>query len=99
MGERPTLHEIAAMPYSQTLQAVRQHYDPAWGKNSEEGEPIKAWRVSFDWEISGSFDEVIEAETEDEAMEEARARAADDASFCGELEISFDEIKPAKGPA
>lgn len=92
---KPTLQEIAAMPFSQTVDALRKHYDPAWGKVDEDGEPAKAWRVRFDWEIKGRFDEVIEAASEEEALEIAKEQAADDA-FGEEVEADFVRITPAK---
>jgi hypothetical protein len=95
MSEKPTLHDIAAMPFSKTLSAIRTHYDPAWGKTTEDGAAIKEWRVQFYWEISGKFDQIIEAETEDKALELAREYAQDDAS-CGKLETSHEKTTPAR---
>ena len=92
---KPTLHEIAAMPFSRTADAIRKHYDPAWGKNGEDGEPIKAWRVRFEWTVSGDFDEVIEAATEEEALEEAEEWVRDD-YFSGHFEIDSSKVTPAK---
>ena len=96
----PTLHEIAAMPYSETVEAIRKHYDPAWGKNDNEGEPVKAWRVCFDWTLDGTFDHEVEAATEEDAIEQAREWALDDAyaahfSICGSPKVTA--IKAARG--
>ena len=91
------MHEIAAMPFSRTAEAVRKHYDPAWGKNDEDGEPVKAWRVRFDWTVSGSYDEVVEAATEDEAREIAEEEVRDDI-WGGDLEVDMPRITPAKAP-
>ncbi len=80
----PTLHEIAAMPFPASLEAVRKHYDPKWGLDQPDG-PGK-FRVRFEWTISGFFDEEIEAESAEEAEEIARERAADDART-GDFEV------------
>lgn len=92
---RPSLHEIAAMPFSRTAEAVRKHYDPAWGENDEDGEPVKAWRVRFYWTVSGSYDEVVEAATDDEARAIAKEEVRDDI-WSGDLGIDMPRVTPAK---
>lgn len=96
MSATPTLHDIAAMPYSQTIPAIRKHYDPAWGKNDEDGNPITAFRVRFDWTLSGRFDQVIEASTEEEARETAIEWIRDD-TYSADLDLDRVEITPSKG--
>lgn len=91
----PSLHEIAAMPYSQTLKAIREHYDPAWGKNTDDGEPIKAWRVQFNWEVRGRFDEIIEADSEEDALALAKECVGDDI-WSDDVETDCEKITPAK---
>ena len=93
----PSLHEIAAMPYSETLPAIRAHYDPAWGKNDDDGEPILAFRVQFDWTLSGRFDQVVEADTEEEARKTAVSWIHDD-TYSAHLDIDGEKIEPAKAP-
>lgn len=36
-GEKPSLAEIAAMPFPASLNAMRQHYNPDWGKPDRAG--------------------------------------------------------------
>jgi hypothetical protein len=93
---KPSLHEIAALPYSKTAEAVRQHYDPDWGKVTDDGQPAKSWRVRFSWTISGKFDQEIDAETEDEAREIAKDWAVDDA-YTGYFDPGIMKVTPVKG--
>lgn len=86
----PTLHEIAAMPFSAGQKAVREHYDPHWGKELPEGK-VK-FRVQFDWTLEGEFNEEIEAESEEEAQEIAESMIHDD-TYSAHLDISFVKIK------
>jgi hypothetical protein len=92
---KPTIQEIAAMPFPKSLQAVREYYDPSWGKNDEEGEPIKAFRVRFDWTLRGRFDDVIEANTEAEALEKAMEWVHDH-TYSADVETAREVITPAK---
>ena len=95
MSGKPTLHEIAAMPYSQTADAVRRHYDPDWGKVTEDGEPSRIWRVRFRWTISGTFDDEIEADSEQEAREIAQEWARDDA-YSADFEAGHMKVTPVE---
>lgn len=80
------------MPFPASMLAVRQHYDPAWHNVDEDGEPIKSWRVRFDWSLSGKFDQVIEADTEADAIEIAKDWVHDD-TYSACLEISSKKVE------
>lgn len=93
---KPTLHEIAAMPFPASQKAMREHYDPRWHK--EEAQGLKRFRVRFDWALVGTFDEIVEAEDEDEAKEIAREQAQDDAaSEYYDFEVEGMKVTPTKG--
>lgn len=66
---KPTLHEIAALPFPESLAAIRRHYDPLWGKLPEpDGEP-RAFKIEMEWEVveRGTFVETVIARSEAEA--------------------------------
>lgn len=88
---KPSLHEIAAMPFPASQEAMRKHYNPDWHKDLPEGK--KVFRVSVDWTMDGSFVENIEAESEDEAKELAREYASEDAHNNYDLEVTILSIK------
>ena len=88
---KPTLHEIAAMPFPASQEAMRKHYNPDWHKELPEGK--KMFRVSVDWTIEGSFVEDIEAEDEDEAKELAREYALEDAGNQDYIDVTILSIK------
>jgi hypothetical protein len=95
---KPTLREIAAMPYPASERAMREHYDKNWHRDLPEADEDgkRKFRVRFDWEISGSFDDEVEAGDEEEAEDIAREMAADNAwSVNNDLEVSFVRITPA----
>lgn len=91
--QKPTLQEIAAMPMRASQEAMRKHYDPDWGKTAPEGKRV--FRVTVDWEISGTFTEDIEAEDEDDAKAQARELASEDANdhVFREISVSFRKIE------
>ena len=69
--EKPSLHEIAAMPFPASQAAMRKHYNPHWGKEIPEGAEKRKFTVSVDWTASGTEYYTVEAFTEDEAEDEA----------------------------
>lgn len=64
---RPTLQEIASMPYPASLKAMREHYNPAWGKDIGDGE--KEFTIEVTYEVRNSETVTVEAFTADEAEE------------------------------
>lgn len=70
---KPSLHEIAAMPYPASEKAMREHYDPHWGKY-EKGEKAK-FSVKIEYSYKGADFQEFEVEAKDEA--EAQRMALD----------------------
>lgn len=66
--EKPSLHDIAAMPYPRSVEAMRKHYNPQWGKGKD-GE-LQTWKVRL--EYSYRTDDVwtceVQAVDEDDAI-------------------------------
>jgi hypothetical protein len=92
----PTLHEIAAMPLSIGLKAIREHYDPHWGKEIPKGKG--KFRVTFDWAVEGHFDDEVEAESEEEAKCMAEEMVKDDI-WTADLDLDRVKITLVQEPA
>ena len=93
MAEVPSLHEIAAMPFPASMFAMREHYDPKWHSDApQDGEGKGRYRVRFDWTISGTFDDVIEADSAEDAREIAEEYARDDARS-GDFDVGFPKVE------
>ena len=69
--ERPSLHEIAAMPFPASRNAMREHYNPHWGKEVPEDGQKRKFKVQVEYSIPEYFEATIEAFSKDEAREEA----------------------------
>lgn len=82
--DAPSLHEIAAMPFPASVEAMRKHYVPDWGKPVPDGaEGKRAFKVRVEYDITISDDTIVEvfAFDEDEALELAEAQVeAEDTS-------------------
>jgi len=79
---KPTLHEIAAMPFPQSIEAMRTHYQRDWAKPLPKSvEAKRKFRVEVEYEVSYSDTETVEVEAwsgeeaEDLAAEEVCKRA------------------------
>ena len=88
---KPTLREIAAMPFPASQQAMRKHYDANWGLEPVGKEGPRKFLVKAEWSISGDFAEVIEAESEEEAKDKAKEWVMDD-SYSGHLLFDLKSI-------
>ncbi len=64
--EKPTLHEIAAMPYSETIKAMREHYDPLYGFPMGDGAKQK-YTVEVRYSYVCTDWETVDVEASDEA--------------------------------
>lgn len=72
-----SLHEIAALPFPASLNAIREHYDPTWGRpQSDEPRKFKV-RVDYSISSSGTDTVTVEAENEDAAREAGIDAVAD----------------------
>lgn len=79
MSARPTLHEIAAMPFPASVEAMREHYNPHWGKDTGDNE-LRTYRVKVIYETRSDEIQVVEVEafTEEEALDLAEDKVAED---------------------
>lgn len=83
---RPSLHEIANMPLSETLPAIRKFYDPNWGREGPEfGE--KKYAVTIEYETVLENVEVIDvrADSPEQAGEKARDIFCDTKDYDDEI--------------
>ena len=75
----PSLHEIAAMPYPQSIKAMREHYVHDWGKPIPDGASTKqTYAVEMLFTLTVNEHETIEIEAWSEA--ETIAEAEDQVS-------------------
>lgn len=81
--ERPSLHEIAAMPFPASQDAMRKHYDPSWHRTGDEGKPL--WRFAIEYSFVETETETFEVEAYD--ADEARELAKEQ---CREIHGSRD---------
>jgi len=90
MSDKPTLHEIAAMPYSETIKAMREHYDPLYGFPTGNGEKSK-YTIQVEYTVTSTEFETVEVEASDE--EEAIELAGDEAyRICRGLGEDFEVV-------
>lgn len=64
---KPTIQEIAAMPFPASVEAMRKHYNPHWGKDVPEDGEKRTFDVRVEWSVNGSESYTVEAFSEDEA--------------------------------
>lgn len=78
MASKPTLHDIAAMPFPASVEAMRKHYNPAWGRPVDGDGSRRTYRVKLSGEVrtvKPIYETVeIAAFSEDEAIELAQAQ-------------------------
>jgi len=72
---KPTLHEIAAMPFSETVKAIQQFYDPKFGVAEPQDEGAIEFMVTVDW--SYRHDESEQFTVRADSLAEARKKAKD----------------------
>lgn len=70
-AEKPSLHEIAAMPFPSSQNAMRKYYNPQWGKPIPDGAEKQTYAVQIDFEVTLTDSRTVEVEafTEEEAEE------------------------------
>lgn len=87
---KPSLREIAEMPYPASLLAMRQHYNPEWGKPIPDGAKLRTFRVKVEYSYSVSERETVEVEAF--TKEEAEDKACEQISLKtpSEYDIEFD---------
>jgi hypothetical protein len=74
-AEKPSLKQIADMPYPLSLCAMRKHYNAKWGIPVADGETLTQWKVKIHYETreTGTATYNVEAMNEEEAKELAEA--------------------------
>lgn len=88
--DKPTLHEIAAMPFPASVEAMRKFYEPQWGREQlPEG---TKFRITADWTIEGHFDDTVEADSAEKAKALVRDWVLDDA-YTGTLHVVFRTVE------
>lgn len=73
--EKPTLNEIAAMPFPLSMVATRAFYDKDWHKPAPDGETPCKWKVSITYKTTSEewFDCEVVAVCEADAIEAGEA--------------------------
>lgn len=97
--DKPSLHEIAAMPYPASLQAMRKHYVHDWGKPVPEGVTAKQkFDVEVEYEVTERHRKTVEVEAwnEDEASEEACLKVENWHRLADDVEIENVTVKPSR---
>ena len=97
---KPTIHEIAAMPYPASERAMREHYNPDWHKPIPESVTAPSeFTVDVEYSLCVTETVTVEAWTEEEALgkaaEEVAERAKADAPLYAAVEIEHCSL--AKG--
>ena len=84
---RPTLQEIAAMPFPASQTAMRKHYDPSWGRVGEDGKPKWRVQVEYSYTETGSDTFEVEAFDKQEADNAARVQCEEENDYHDGFEI------------
>lgn len=86
--EKPSLHEIAAMPYPASEKAMREFYDKNWGRYRKDGE-LSKFKVEIEYSVRTTdyWECEVEAVDEEEAEKLARDKFDD-----ADLDCSWDEF-------
>lgn len=100
MSEKPTRHEIAAMPFPASVTAMRKHYVKDWAIPTPEGvDGKRKFAVKFQYSISNTETETVEVEawTEEEAeelgVEKVCGKAEDDCPANAYADVECTEVK------
>ncbi len=88
----PTLHEIAAMPFPASRDAMRKFYNPNWGRPSAEDDGVNTYIVEVRWTASGYQEYTVEASDEDQAEAIAREKFDADYDLPDEAEWDFADV-------
>jgi len=99
VGEKPSLHEIAAMPYPASVMAMREHYNSGWGKPlpDEKYDEPRTFKVRIDYSFTtqGQRSYTVEALSEEEAEEMAVNEFDNDRQVETDAEIDLVRAKLA----
>ena len=95
----PSLHEIAAMPFPASLNAMRKHYNPDWGKPVPEGAEFREFEVRVEYEYTVRETETVKVEafSQEEAIEKAGDKLAEENRHAEEFDVIDARVVGAKG--
>ena len=98
MMSKPSLHDIAAMPFPQSEQALEKHYGVKPKREWNEG-VLKSFtvRIAYSWRTSDSIFYDIEAASEEEALKIAEERFDGDTSIDAD-DPDIDDVRVEGGP-
>jgi hypothetical protein len=93
----PSLHDIANMPFSETLGAIRKYYDPNFERHSDAGGEGDVYTVQITYQIRADRDDEyrVIATSEEEAIEKAKDQLYLDE---GISEYDIDDAIVISGP-
>lgn len=86
---KPTLHDIAAMPFPASRDAMRKHYNPKWGRDTGDGE-LRTFKVKVRYSYRVHEIETVEVEACDE--EEAERLAEDEIEKVCAEDFDIDDV-------
>lgn len=92
MTDKPTLAEIAAMPLPASIMAMRQHYDPNWGRLPEEGTKRFMVKADYSYVVHSEYSDIIEAESREEAEEIATDDILSEGEDCEIHSMTVEEL-------
>lgn len=96
MSDKPTLHEIAAMPFPASRNAMRKHYVHDWGVPIPDGvDRKKSFKVEVSYTVTEKHDEIFEVEafSEDEAKDLAQDKVADEHRHAYDIDFEDTRVK------
>ena len=65
---KPSLHEIAAMPFPASMEAMRRHYNRDWHKPEPDGKTLITYEVTMGFCVPETRTYKVEAYSEEEAQ-------------------------------
>ncbi|WP_394662903.1 hypothetical protein [uncultured Sphingomonas sp.] len=85
---KPSLHEIAAMPFPASMLTMRKHYNRDWHKPEPDGE-VRTWKVKVNYSVRTEETKTyeVEAVTEEEANELAEDMFDKDKAIPADVEV------------
>lgn len=95
VADKPSLHEIAAMLFPHSRDAMRKHYNAEWGKFYPDGETLCSFKVqvNFSYREEDSRTYTVEAYSEDEAKDLAEHQFDRDRTIDHTLEVEVDDVE------
>lgn len=95
MSEKPTLHEIAAMPYPASVDAMRKFYNPTWGMPIPDDGELRQFKVTVNYTVrtEDSRTYQVEAFSAEEAEDEADEMFGKDRSVEPDAEVEDFEVE------